>query len=77
MPEQEHTTEKEPYIGSVRFFKNLLVFLVSALPTLVILAVLFFVLRPLFDVLPACVIPGLGRADAWRAKITDQRIDPL
>ena len=36
-----------------------------------------FVLRPLLDVLPACVIPGLGRADAWLAKITDQRIDPL
>ena len=36
-----------------------------------------FVLRPLLDVLPAYVIPGLGRADAWLAKITDQRIDPL
>ena len=34
--------------GAGRFFKNLLVFLVSALPTLVILAVLFFALRPLF-----------------------------
>lgn len=34
--------------GVGRFFKNLLVFLVSALPTLVILAVLFFALRPLF-----------------------------
>ena len=34
--------------GAGRFFKNLLVFLVSALPTLVILAVLFFALSPLF-----------------------------
>lgn len=31
-----------------RFFKDLLVFLVSALPTLVILTVLFFALRPLY-----------------------------
>ena len=30
-----------------QFFKDLLVFLVSAIPTLVILAVLFFVFRPL------------------------------
>ena len=34
--------------GVGRFFKNLLVFLVSALPALAILAVLFFALRPLF-----------------------------
>ena len=39
--------------GAGRFFKNLLVFLVSALPTLVILAVLFFTLRPLFRKLSA------------------------
>ena len=39
--------------GAGRFFKNLLVFLVSALPTLVILAVLFFALRPLFRKLSA------------------------
>lgn len=39
--------------GVGRFFKNLLVFLVSALPTLVILAVLFFALRPLFRKLSA------------------------
>lgn len=31
MPEQQHTTEKEPYIGSVRFFKNLLLLLVIVL----------------------------------------------
>ena len=30
-----------------RFFKDLLVFLVSAIPTLVILAALFFLFRPL------------------------------
>ena len=36
-----------------QFFKDLLVFLVSALPTLVILAVLFFVLRPLLKKLSA------------------------
>lgn len=35
------------------FFKNLLLFLVSAIPTLVILAVLYFVLRPLFKKLGA------------------------
>ena len=35
------------------FFKNLLVFLVSAIPTLVILAVLFFVFRPLLKKLHA------------------------
>ena len=34
MPEQEHTTEKEPYIGSVRFFKNLLLLLVIVLITI-------------------------------------------
>ena len=39
--------------GTGRFFKDLLVFLVSALPTLVILAVLFFALRPLFRKLSA------------------------
>ena len=39
--------------GVGRFFKNLLVFLVSALPALVILAVLFFALRPLFRKLSA------------------------
>ena len=39
--------------GAGRFFKNLLVFLVSALPTLVILTVLFFALRPLFRKLSA------------------------
>ena len=39
--------------GVGRFFKNLLVFLVSALPTLVILAVLCFALRPLFRKLSA------------------------
>ena len=39
--------------GAGRFFKNLLVFLVSAIPTLVILAVLFFALRPLFRKLSA------------------------
>ena len=38
-------------VGS--FFKNLLVFLVSALPTLVILAVLFVIFRPLFKKLRA------------------------
>lgn len=36
-----------------------------------------FVLRPLLDVLPDCTIPGLGRADAWLSKITDQRIEPI
>lgn len=34
--------------GAVEFFKDLLVFIVSMIPTLVILAVLFFVFRPLF-----------------------------
>ena len=34
--------------GAVEFFKDLLVFIVSIIPTLVILAVLFFVFRPLF-----------------------------
>ena len=34
MSEQEHTTEKEPYIGSVRFFKNLLLLLVIVLITI-------------------------------------------
>ena len=34
MPEQEHTTEKEPYIGSVRFFKNLILLLVIVLITI-------------------------------------------
>ena len=34
MPEQEHTTEKKPYIGSVRFFKNLLLLLVIVLITI-------------------------------------------
>ena len=49
-------TKFMPYIMATRndalknagqFFKDLLVFLVSAIPTLVILAVLFFVFRPL------------------------------
>lgn len=31
-----------------RFFKNFLVFLVSAIPTLIVLTVLFFVLRPIY-----------------------------
>ena len=39
--------------GTGEFFKDLLVFLVSALPTLVILAVLFFVFRPLIRKLHA------------------------
>lgn len=58
---QEYTPEKESKISYGRelwlaltgalkstgnFFKNLLVFLVSALPAIVILAVLFFILRP-------------------------------
>ena len=34
--------------GAVEFFKDLLVFIVSMIPTLVILALLFFVFRPLF-----------------------------
>lgn len=36
-----------------QFFKDLLVFLVSALPTIVILVVLYFILRPLFRKLRA------------------------
>ena len=38
---------KDSLTGTAEFFKNLLVFLVSILPALVILAVLFFVCRPL------------------------------
>ena len=34
MPDQEHTTEKEPYLGSVRFFKNQLLLLVIVLITI-------------------------------------------
>ena len=34
--------------GAVEFFKDLLVFIVSMIPTLVIIALLFFVFRPLF-----------------------------
>ena len=48
------------------FFQDLLVFLVSALPTLVILAVLFFVLRPLLKKLHA-------RGKARRAKRAEEK----
>ena len=48
------------------FFKDLLVFLVSSLPTLVILAVLFFVFRPLWKKLRA-------QGKARRAKKAEER----
>ena len=48
------------------FFQDLLVFLVSALPTLVILALLFFVFRPLLKKLRA-------RGRARRAKRAEER----
>jgi 2-amino-4-hydroxy-6-hydroxymethyldihydropteridine diphosphokinase len=33
-----------------------------------------FVLRPLLDVLPSAVIPGLGPASDWLPRVADQRI---
>ena len=36
-----------------RFFKNFLVFLVSAIPTIIVLAILFFVFRPVYRKLKA------------------------
>ena len=44
---------KDSLTGTAEFFKDLLVFLVSILPALVILAVLFFVCRPLIKKLRA------------------------
>ena len=55
--------------GAGRFFKNLLVFLVSALPTLVILAVLFFALRPLFRKLSA---KAKARKEAKKSTVTNK-----
>lgn len=55
--------------GAGRFFKNLLVFLVSALPTLVILAVLFFALRPLFRKLSA---KAKARKEAQKSTVTNK-----
>ena len=55
--------------GASRFFKNLLVFLVSALPTLVILAVLFFALRPLFRKLSA---KAKTRKEAKKSTVTNK-----
>ena len=51
------------------FFKNLLLFLVSALPTLVILAVLFFVFRPLLKKLSARNKERRAKKAAERAAI--------
>ena len=57
---------KDSLKNAGEFFQDLLVFLVSALPTLVILAVLFFVLRPLLKKLHA-------RGKARRAKRAEER----
>ncbi len=55
--------------GAGHFFKNLLVFLVSALPTLVILAALFFALRPLFRKLSA---KAKARKEAKKSTVTNK-----
>lgn len=52
-----------------RFFKDLLVFLVSALPTIVILVVLFFLLRPLYRKLRA----GRGDRAAKKAEFAAKK----
>ena len=57
---------KDSLKNTGEFFQDLLVFLVSALPTLVILAVLFFVCRPLWKKLHA-------RGKARRAKRAEER----
>ena len=57
---------KDSLKNAGEFFQDLLVFLVSALPTLVILAVLFFVLRPLLKKLHA-------RGKARRAKRAEEK----
>lgn len=50
-----------------QFFKDLLVWFVSAIPTLVILAVLFFVCRPLLKKLAAKLKAGRARRSEARA----------
>ena len=60
---------KDSLENTGEFFKDLLVFLVSALPTLVILALLFFVFRPLFKKLHArCKARRARRAEEKAAK---------
>ena len=36
-----------------------------------------FVLAPLVEIAPACVIPGMGPAAAWLARCADQNVDRL
>ena len=36
-----------------------------------------FVLRPLTELAPSLVLPGLGRASDWLAAVADQRIEPM
>jgi len=36
-----------------------------------------FVLLPLLEIDPDCVIPGRGRADGWLARCADQSVAPL
>jgi 2-amino-4-hydroxy-6-hydroxymethyldihydropteridine diphosphokinase len=36
-----------------------------------------FVLRPLADIAPDAVIPGLGRIADWLPRVADQRLEPL
>jgi 2-amino-4-hydroxy-6-hydroxymethyldihydropteridine diphosphokinase len=36
-----------------------------------------FVLAPLVEIAPACVIPGMGPAAAWLARCADQSVDRL
>ena len=56
------------------FFKDLLLFLVSAIPTLVILAVLFFVFRPLLRKLHARgMVRRAKRAEARAAKLAAKK----